>query len=322
LIFSSSHDEKQRDLAVVSRAEVGENIIELEFAAADGADLPTWEAGAHIDLKLANGLTRQYSLMEGIQSSSNWRIAVLIEQEGRGGSSYIGEHVHVGLVVGSVGPRNHFSLTPAPRYRFIAGGIGVTPLLKMVAEAEGAGIPWTFAYLGRSPETMAYGNELVARYGDRVVLYPKSTGVRCDIVAIVSELAEDGHVYCCGPERLMVAVESALGESGANRVHVERFHPRELHLDGPDRPFQVYFQKSDVELTVDTDESILMVADFDGIETTGDCMEGTCGSCETRVISGLVDHRDSVLSAQARAEGDTMMICVSRAQGARLVIDL
>jgi ferredoxin len=120
----------------------------------------------------------------------------------------------------------------------------------------------------------------------------------------------------------MVAVEEALGEAGANRAHVERFHPRELHLEGPDQPFQVYFQKSDVELTVDVDESILMVADFGGIETTGDCMEGTCGSCETRVIEGIVDHRDSVLSAQARAEGDTMMICVSRARSARLVIDL
>jgi ferredoxin-NADP reductase len=320
--FSSSHDESDRDLIIVSRTTVGEGIIELEFVASDGRSLVSWGAGAHVDLKLSDGLTRQYSLMEGRLAPSNWRIAVLIEEESRGGSAYIAEHLHEGDVVQSFGPRNHFPLTPASRYVFIAGGIGVTPLIKMIDEAEAAQIPWTLSYLGRSQQTMAYAEELVSRFGDRVAIYPKSDGLRCDVAATVSELAADGHVYCCGPERLMVAVEEALGESGVSRAHVERFRPRELHLEGPDQPFQVYFQKSDVELTVDVDESILMVADFDGIETTGDCMEGTCGSCETRVLEGIVDHRDSVLSAQARAEGDTMMICVSRARGPRLVIDL
>jgi ferredoxin-NADP reductase len=322
MTFSSTHNESLRLIRVAHRADVGTGIVELEFVADDGQALPHWSAGSHIDLKLENGLTRQYSLMEGLISPENWRIAVLIEEDGRGGSAHIAENLHEGTVIESVGPRNHFALAPASNYLFIAGGIGITPLIKMIDEAEAAGVPWTLAYLGRSPETMVYGDELVKLFGDRVSLYAKSTGARCDVNAIVATLAETGHVYCCGPERLMVAVEETLGESGEHRSHVERFHPRELQLDGPDLPFQVYFQKSDVELTVDVDETILMVADFDGIETTGDCMEGTCGSCETRVISGLVDHRDSVLSAQARDEGDTMMICVSRARGTRLVIDL
>lgn len=322
MTFASTHGESVTKLRLVHRAEVGSGIIEFEFVSADGSDLPRWSAGAHIDLKLGNDLTRQYSLMQGVQSVDNWRIAVLIEEDGRGGSAYIAERLTQGVEIESVGPRNHFALNPAASYLFIAGGIGITPLMKMIDDAERSGIPWNLAYLGRSSETMAYAQTLLEQFGDRVQLYPTSMGLRCDVEATIRALPDDGHVYCCGPERLMLAVEGVLGESGANRAHVERFHPRELHLDGPDQPFQVYFQKSDVELTVDVDESILMVADFDGIETTGDCMEGTCGSCETRVIEGIVDHRDSVLSAQARAEGDTMMICVSRARGARLVIDL
>lgn len=322
MTFSSTHNESARRLRVAHRKDVGEGIVELEFVSDDGQALPAWSAGAHIDLKLKEGLTRQYSLMEGLLSPASWRIAVLVEEDGRGGSAYISEHLTVGVVVDSLGPRNHFALVSAPRYLFVAGGIGVTPLIQMIDDAEAAGIPWSLFYLGRSAETMAYASDLSARFGDRVELFPSSTGLRCDVAAVVKAAGAQAQVYCCGPERLMVAVEDALGDEGANRAHVERFHPRELHLEVPDQPFQVYFQKSDVELTVDIDESILMVADFDGIETTGDCMEGTCGSCETRVISGDVDHRDSVLSAQARAEAQTMMICVSRAKGKRLVIEL
>jgi ferredoxin-NADP reductase len=322
MTFTSTHTETEQELVVVSRREVAQDTIEFEFAELSGKALPGWAAGAHIDLRLTSGLSRQYSLMQGMIDQNNWRIAVLVEREGRGGSLLIEQDLHEGSVVSSVGPRNHFPLTPADDYLFIAGGIGITPLLRMIEVAEAEGTPWRLAYLGRSPETMSYVAELQKRFGNRVEVFAKSQGQRFDVETVISQLNENAHVYSCGPERLMLALEEAMGSQGINRVHIERFHPREVVLDEPDHEFTVYCQKSDEEIVVPADESILMAADFAGIDIPGDCMEGTCGACETRVIEGEVDHRDSVLSAQARAEGDTMMICISRAKGKRLVIDL
>ena len=187
--------------------------------------------------------------------------------------------------------------------------------------AETASIPWRLFYLGRSEKTMAYVTELLSKFGEKVVIVTKDSGQRLDVAQEITSAGPEVHVYCCGPERLMVAVEEALGESQISRCHVERFHPRAVESHEPDVDIEVYCQKSDVELIVPADESILMTLDFAGVEIEGDCMEGTCGSCETRVISGTVEHRDSILSADAQKNGDTMMICVSRARG-RLVLDL
>ena len=319
--FSSSHEEILLELEVLRVQEVAHNIIELEFASTDGAPLPEWSAGAHFDLRLKEGLSRQYSLMRGTINPNNWRIAVLVEEDGRGGSLYIKENLKKGAVTKGFGPRNHFPLTPADEYLFIAGGIGITPLLEMIREAESSNIPWTLKYLGGSPSAMAYVDSIQKEYGDKAEVFAKSLGQRLDLPEVIESASAGTHVYCCGPERLMIAVEESLAAS-PERAHVERFHPKEIVLTEPDKEFTVYCKKSDVELLVPADESILMAADFEGIDIPGDCMEGTCGSCETRVIEGEVDHRDSVLSAQARAEGDTMMICISRAMGNRLVIDL
>ena len=319
--FSSSHEEVLLELEVLSVQEVAHNIIELEFASITGEPLPEWSAGAHFDLRLKEGLSRQYSLMRGNINPNNWRIAVLVEEGGRGGSLYIRENLKVGAVTKGFGPRNHFPLNPAGEYLFIAGGIGITPLLEMIREAEISKIPWALKYLGGSPANMAYVDALQNEYGNKVEVFAKSMGQRLNLAEVIESASADTHVYCCGPERLMIAVEESLSTT-PERAHVERFHPKEIVLSEPDKEFTVYCQKSDVELVVPADESILMAADFEGIDIPGDCMEGTCGSCETRVIEGDVDHRDSVLSAQARAEGDTMMICISRAKGNRLVIDL
>jgi ferredoxin-NADP reductase len=260
--------------------------------------------------------------MPGALSRANWRVAVLVEEDGRGGSLYIREEVHEGDEIEVLGPRNHFPLTAADSYVFIAGGIGVTPLIPMIEELDARDATWKLIYLGRSIEAMAYAEELSGRYPDRVLLSPRDTAESFDIESAVAELPSDTHVYSCGPERLLSAIEAAMGETGLERVHVERFHPREVVADGPDQEFIVYCKRSDVELVVPDDESILMAADFAGIDIPGDCMEGTCGACETRVFEGEIDHRDSVLTPQAREAGETMMICVSRCKGGRLVIDL
>ena len=319
--FSSSHEEILLELEVLRIQEVAHNIIELEFASADGTPLPEWSAGAHFDLRLKEGLSRQYSLMRGTINPNNWRIAVLVEEAGRGGSLFIRDNLNKGDLVSGFGPRNHFPLTAAREYLFLAGGIGITPLLEMIRVAEANSTPWKLNYLGGSLSTMSYVDFLKNEYGNKVEIFAKSLGQRLDLESAIAASSSGTHVYCCGPERLMIAVEDSLAAS-PERAHVERFHPKEIVLTEPDKEFTVYCQKSDVELIVPADESILMAADFEGIDIPGDCMEGTCGSCETRVIEGEVDHRDSVLSAQARAEGDTMMICISRAKGNRLVIDL
>lgn len=318
--FSSTHTETEQKLVLVSKKTVAQDILEFEFQNASGALLPSWEAGSHIDLKLSNGMSRQYSLMQGVINTNNWRVAVLIEREGRGGSLLL-EQLEIGSTLFSLGPRNHFPLTSANRYLFIAGGIGITPLIKMIQTAEEIEIPWELAYLGRAPETMSYADELLKNYGEKVRLFVKSQGQRFDVHKELSSLGEDTQVFSCGPERLMLALEEWDASSVESRVHIERFHPREILMDQPDEEFVVLCEKSGEELVVPADESLLMAADFAGIEISGDCMEGTCGACETRVIKGEIIHKDSVLSPQARAQGDTMMICVSRGRG-KIVLDL
>lgn len=321
MTFSSTHSETRQQLVVVSRSFVATDVLEFEFQDASGVPLPSWSAGAHVDLKLLNGLSRQYSLMKGQLDPNNWRIAVLIEREGRGGSLAIEQEFQIGQTVDSLGPRNHFPLQQATEFFFIAGGIGITPIICMIDEAISMGAKWNLAYLGRSLATMAYASELKSTYGNQVVLYPKEQGELFRLGHELNQISETCQVYSCGPERLMLALESEMTGKLVDNLHLERFHPREIVDDGVDTEFIVYCQKSDEELVIPSDESLLMAADFAGIEISGDCMEGTCGACETRVIEGEIIHRDSVLSQKARAEGETMMICVSRARG-RIVLDL
>lgn len=320
--FVSTHDEKQLTLLVVSKNQVADGVFEFEFKNALDADLPEWSAGAHVDLKLANGQVRQYSLVRGSADPNYWKIAVLIEENGRGGSKYLRDSVQPGDELVVIGPRNHFGLEDAESYLFVAGGIGVTPLIEMMRRVNGNGKVWKLAYLGRRREKMAYLDELFEEFGGNVEAYISVEGSKFNVEQALGALDAGAHVYSCGPENLMRAVEKSAPNGDLNRVHVERFHPKEIENTAPDHEFTVYCAKSDVEIVVAEEESIFMAVDFEGIELEGDCMEGTCGSCETRVIEGEIDHRDSVLSAAAQREGDTMMICVSRCKGNRLVLDL
>ncbi len=320
--FASTHGESKLRLLVSDRKTVASGVIELELTLSDGSGLPDWQPGAHIDLHLPNGLSRQYSLMPGSDPAMSWRVGVLVDEDGRGGSLCIRDQIHIGDEIDVVGPRNHFPLVSGKSYLFIAGGIGVTPLISMLEAAEIKGDEWRLIYLGRSIETMAYADALSSRYPDRVELVPRDTKHRFDVDAAIKALAPETCVYSCGPERLLLAIEQAMGEAEIDRLHVERFHPRKVEVDGPDHEFVVVCKRSGLELVVPADESILMTADFAGLDIPGDCMEGTCGACETRVYEGLVEHRDSVLTPQARETGETMMICVSRSKSSRLVIDL
>jgi ferredoxin-NADP reductase len=282
-----------------------------------GGPLPDWTPGAHIDLLLAPGLERQFSLCGDPADRDVWRIAVLREEAGRGGSAYVHERMGPGAGVRVRGPRNHFPLEPAPRYRFVAGGIGITPILPMLAAAEAAGAEWTLLYGGRSRASMAFTGELAA-YGDRVTLAPEDETGLLDLAAVLDGLPEDALVYCCGPGPLLDAV----AERCPPRVlRTERFRPKE-RLAGADGEFEVVLARSGRSVTVPGDVSVLDAVRAAGAEVLYSCTEGTCGTCETEVVEGVPDHRDSVLTEEERAAGETMLICVSRCRGKRLVLDL
>ncbi|GGY08696.1 PDR/VanB family oxidoreductase [Streptomyces djakartensis] len=307
----------EAELVVSTREFVADGVLALTLRHPRAEPLPTWEPGAHIDVVLGPGLERQYSLCGDPADRSAWRIAVLREPDGRGGSAHVHEQVGLGDKVRVRGPRNNFGLEPSPRYRFVAGGIGITPILPMLAEAEAAGAEWTLLYGGRTRRSMAFGEEL-RRYGDRVTLAPEDESGLLDLPSVLDDVPEGTLVYCCGPGPLLDAVEERC-PSGALRV--ERFRPKEQQ-DGVDAEFDVELARSGMTLTVAPGVSVLETVRSAGVEVLYSCTEGTCGTCETDVLDGVPEHRDSVLTPQEQESGETMMICVSRCRGRRLVLDL
>ncbi|MEV7395211.1 PDR/VanB family oxidoreductase [Streptomyces sp. NPDC091215] len=287
-----------------------------------GADLPAWSPGAHIDLQLPIGVTRQYSLCGDPADRSVWRIGVLLEPGGRGGSAHVHQALHPDMTIDVVGPRNHFELLPSRRCLFIAGGIGITPILPMLTAADRTGTDWELHYGGRSRRSMAFLEPLAAATGDRVTLYPQVEVGLPDLDRILATPRADTLVYCCGPEPLLKAVEERCRSWPAGSLHVERFAPKDLGTPVLAGSFEVELATRGLTLTVPPDRSILDVVEEAGVSMLTSCREGTCGSCETGVLAGAVDHRDSLLSPEEQAANDVIFICVSRAAGARLVLDL
>jgi ferredoxin-NADP reductase len=290
------------EVTVGAKEAVADGVVALTL---HGPSLPSWTPGAHVDVELRPGLVRQYSLC-GSPDDASWRIGVLRESAGRGGSEYVHDTLATGDRVRVSLPRNTFTLEPADRYLFIAGGIGITPLLPMIAAVAAQGADWRLRYGGRTAESMAFLPEL-AVYGDRVCARPG--------LIDLSEVDEDVAVYCCGPEPLLSAVEARCDPA---RLHLERFTPAPVS----GTPFEVELASSGNVLKIPADQSILSVLLDAGVQVLSSCQEGTCGTCETEVVSGTPEHHDSLLTDEERAAGETMMICVSRSAGGRLVLDL
>ncbi|MGW2711703.1 PDR/VanB family oxidoreductase [Streptomyces sp. NPDC001356] len=307
----------EAELVVDRREQAAEGVLALTLRHPQGEELPAWEPGAHVDVLLGPGLERQYSLCGDPADRHLWRVAVLREADGRGGSAYVHERVREGDKVRVRGPRNHFPLQPSPRYRFIAGGIGITPVLPMLAAAEAAGAEWTLLYGGRTRRSMAFTAEL-ERYGDRVTLAPQDETGLLDLAPVLDDLPDGTLVYCCGPDPLLDAVGQ---RCRAGTLRVERFRPKEQPA-GDGGAFEVVLKRSGRTLTVPPRVSILDTVRAAGVEVLFSCTEGTCGTCETDVLEGTPEHRDSVLTDEERESGETMMICVSRCRGGRLVLDL
>ncbi|MGW2383507.1 PDR/VanB family oxidoreductase [Streptomyces sp. NPDC001658] len=307
----------EAELVVDRRESAADGVLALTLRHPLGEELPAWEPGAHIDVVLGPGLERQYSLCGDPADRSAWRIAVLREPDGRGGSAHVHRELRQGDKVRVRGPRNHFALKPAPGYRFVAGGIGITPILPMLAEAESKGAEWTLLYGGRTRASMAFAEEL-SRYGDRVTIAPQDETGLLDLASVLDDVPEGTLVYCCGPGPLLDAVEE---RCPAGALHVERFAPKEQET-GENTGFEVELAQSGRTVTVAPEVSVLDAVRAAGVEVLFSCTEGTCGTCETDVLDGTPEHRDSVLTDEEREAGETMMICVSRCRGTRLVLDL
>jgi ferredoxin-NADP reductase len=322
---SASIHEFTADLIVRHRYTAADDVAVLDLARPDGEELPRWQPGAHIDLVLDDGLIRQYSLCGDPLDSVVWRIGVLLDAKSRGGSRYVHEKLHEGAVVRVRGPRNHFPLVDARRYRFIAGGIGITPIITMLETSHRVGNEWTLLYGGRTRKSMAFAAELAERHGDRVTTWPQDERGLLDLEALLGEPEDGTVVYCCGPEVLLTAVEQHCAHWPAGSLHVERFAAKTLTpaqgVTALDQ-FQVVCQRSGVTLEVTPDKSILELVEEAGVPITTSCYEGVCGSCQARVLEGIPDHRDAVLNAEQKDSGTVMLPCVSRSRSERLVLDL
>ncbi|MHA2787729.1 cytochrome P450 [Corynebacterium sp. S7] len=300
------------DLRIAERIDESEGVISLRLEHPDGGELPQWKPGAHIDLHLPGDLVRQYSLSGDCDDRTSYRVGVLREPAGRGGSAAVHDELLADGNVTVSWPRNNFRFTDSPSYLFIAGGIGITPILAMIKEAERNGKQWHLLYGGRTRNSMAFLNEL-APYGDRVTLVPQDELGHLDLPSVLDEVASDTLIYTCGPEGLLQAVENTSAHWPKGSLRLERFAPKKIEREGDDTSFEVEFSSTGVTLMVDAKESILEAASRAGVKVISSCEEGTCGTCETRIISGEADHRDSILTEDEQSGNDTMMICVSRA---------
>ncbi|HEY9274189.1 PDR/VanB family oxidoreductase [Achromobacter sp.] len=309
-----------RRLMVSRIVREASGVLGLHLRSPDGAMLPAFEAGAHVDVALGNGLLRQYSLCGDPAELGVYRLGIGLAAGSRGGSRYVHEQLREGDLVDIGEPRQLFGLhAQAGAHVFIAGGIGITPILSMIHACVRRGEPWRLLYCVRDRDAAAYLAELVL-HGERVDLHVDSEqgGARCDLDAYLAARQEPGlHVYCCGPAPLMDAVAAACKRRGisAPRVHFERFAvapPAEAEAGAA---FRIKLVRSGGCHEVPPDKSVLDVLEAAGVAWPHSCREGLCRSCEAGVLSGEVDHRDYVLSDEERAANRSMMVCVSRGCG-------
>ncbi|MFI6390157.1 PDR/VanB family oxidoreductase [Nonomuraea sp. NPDC050540] len=318
-----------RQVTVARRRAVAAGVVELTLTDPAHHPLEEWTPGAHIDLVLPSGTVRQYSLCGHGERTGEYVVAVLREPASRGGSREVHDQLTEGTIVKVRAPRNHFRLVPADRYLFLAGGIGITPILAMIREAVATGTPWTLVYGGRARSSMAYTGELTElaqRSRGEVRLIPQDELGHPDFAAAFTGLPVGTAVFACGPEPMLRAVEARGDELlPPGTLHLERFgaQPKDENEPAPaDRAFEVELARFGRTLTVPADQRLIDVIRKLMPQVPFSCEEGYCGSCETTVLDGVPDHRDQVLSPEERDGNETMMICVGRCLSPKLVLDL
>jgi vanillate O-demethylase ferredoxin subunit len=319
------------DVIVRSKILLATDTVAVELVARDGSDLPTFDAGAHIDVLLPANIRRPYSLCNKPTDRGRYVIAVKKARPSQGASTYIHDRLQVGDEVKIFPPRNNFPLSAsADESIFIAGGIGITPIWSMIQVLEESRRPWKLYYAVRKRGDAAFLEELQALDAadlERIdIRFDEEPGVAMlDIGAIVANNARHGtHFYACGPVQMLDAFELATKTLPKERRHLERFTApsRPLPSEGARSSYEVVLAKTGLQLDVCSDKSLLDTLLDAGVEIEYSCTEGFCGSCKIKVIQGLPDHRDSVLTEAERARGDTILACCSGSLTERLVLDL
>jgi ferredoxin-NADP reductase len=282
-----------------------------------GGLLPRWQPGAHLDVLLPSGRRRQYSLCGDPADRSAYRIAVRLIAGGAGGSRELHESVGTGCALSVRGPRNAFPFVPASHYLFLAGGIGITPILPIVKHAAVRGTPWHLVYTGRCRDSMPFLDELSELDPDRVLLRPYDQYGFLSGTRLLAHAPPGATVYCCGPPAMIASLCRDFPTSAGSALHVERFTAPPI---GGGEAFDVRLQRSDRVVRVPADRSVLDILQEVLPTLPYSCRRGFCGTCRTRVIAGGVAHYDQVLTPQERIE--TMTICVSRSRGGPIILDL
>ncbi len=311
-------------LATRSVNSPADRVVSIELGASDGSPLPGWDPGAHIDLHLPSGLVRSYSLHGDPRDRGSYHIAVLNVENGRGGSAEVHRIAAPEVELPSSVPLNSFDMEPASHYLFIAGGIGVTPLLPMALAASRAGKPWAFVYGGRTRTSMAFLDRLSALPGGHLEVVPQDELGLPDLARSFAALPAGAAAYCCGPAGMLTAATDAGASTRPDvAVHIERFEaPADLAAGDGDRAFEVELARSGLTVEVPAGVSVLDAVRVRIPGVMSNCEQGICSSCETAVLAGTPDHRDSVLTPKEKAANRYMMICVSRSLTPRLVLDL
>jgi len=318
-------DEYKTRLVVTARTTVAgdSDVVGLELRAPDWSDLARWYPGAHIDLYLPSGRIRQYSLCGDPADRRCYRIAVRRIPDGTGGSNEVHDDLPVGALVGVRGPRNAFGFvepgrsTHVERVHFVAGGIGITPILPMVREAERTGLNWTLVYVGRERRTLPFLDELT-RFGDRVTI---RTDDECGALPTADDLLPPNvrsgdAIYCCGPVPMMDLIAARVRSEPGVELHAERFSAAPV-VDG--RPFRIRLARTGRIVDVAADRTALDAVLGVDPRTPYSCRQGFCGTCAVHVSDGEVDHRDNLLTQEERDAG-TMLLCVSRAHSPDLTV--
>lgn len=300
------------------------DVMTVELRAVGGGQLPPFEPGAHLDLHLPNGLIRQYSLTNDWREHDRYVIGIARVASSRGGSSFVHSSIRAGAKLTIGGPINNFALDPrAEGFLFIAGGIGVTPIMSMIRWCAVNAKPWRLIYAARSRQRAAFYEELCTLAATSAQFhFDDERGQVLDVAQALAGLGESEWIYCCGPAPLMDAVKTLTSDLPPERVRFEWFSTPDNDEPKESSAFKIRLARSGAEFDVPEHKSILEVLEDNGIEHPFSCREGLCGTCLTTVCSGEPDHRDYVLTDEERASGKTMTICCSRSKSPLLTLDL
>jgi len=300
--------------------------LSVELRPQRGGEFPPFTPGAHIDLHLPNGLVRNYSLCNSSDERHRYVVAVLLDRQGRGGSRCVHEALRVAMPITISAPRNNFSLVEdAAHSVLVAGGIGITPLLSMARRLKALGRSFEVLYFARARKSAAFLAEIQALGAPLHLHFDQEAGGPPDLRALLAQRAPDAgtHHYACGPAPLLDAFERYCAELGHPNAHIERFAAVEMAASADAQgSYTVEARRSGQVLQVSRDKSLLDTLLDAGIDVDHSCCEGICGTCETPILEGVADHRDSVLSAREREANTSMMVCVSGSKSARLVLDI